>query len=83
MAGLKTFIVEGPRTSFPVDMLRYDSCWPLTTEDARKIENILNEGERLTLPRRVRVQLQTSDRNFNVPTAARWDSFMWRVVEGD
>lgn len=76
----KTFVVEGSRAGFPVDMLRYDSCWPATSADARMIEKLLDPEAREALPKRVQVQLQTDDRNFNVPTDARWASFLWKVV---
>jgi hypothetical protein len=72
----KRFTVTGSG-SFPLDMLRYDSCWPEAAEDAAKIEASCR-GEK---SRDVTINLSTSDRNFTVPTVGRWVSFNWRVVE--
>lgn len=60
-----TFRVEGAG-DFPLDMLRYDRCFPAAGVD---VETIRADGAR-------RVTL-LSDRH---PTPARWDSFGWRVV---
>jgi hypothetical protein len=59
------FEVEG-EGNFPTDMLRYDRCWPESTEDASKF---FPNGER----RVVRLI------GFNQPNIARWASFLWRV----
>ncbi len=62
-------------SAFPLDMLRYDSCWPASQEDVAKISATLeasNEGP-------VVVELeQASDARL---TARRWESFLWRVVD--
>ena len=82
---LVEYEVEG-RVSFPFDMLRYDCSWPHQEKDSSKIERSLEpfarretreagESFRVTL-RRLAWQ---SDWN---PTAARWESFLWRVVPG-
>ena len=61
-------------SSFPVDMLRYDCCWPKSSEDAIKIavslEGTSNWGkENIWL-----VGIQE-------PTTDRWNSFNAKVVE--
>ncbi len=55
---------------FPMDMLRYDSAWPDTSEDAR----LLNEehGERTVTLRHVSVHSKG-------PEVRRWMSYGWKV----
>lgn len=64
------FVVSGNR-DFPVDMLRYDRCWPATSESA----TMLGRGE-------IRdVQLKCYAENKVPPiTEGRWQSFGWRVI---
>ncbi len=52
---------------FPYDMLRYDCCWPATTEDAVRLADP-EPYEVITL-------------STNLPeiTAKRWESFGWQV----
>jgi len=70
----REFEVEG-FGEFPVDMLRYDSCWPASGEDAFQIGNGSWENQRRT----VRLRCWRS-KGQPVATIARWDSFTWRVV---
>lgn len=58
---------------FPIDMLRYDECWPVDAAAASRIQADINTGERTP------IQLRTNKRGG--PTAARWDSFGWKVVK--
>jgi len=66
------FTVEG-RIPFPIDMLRYDLCRPATESDSNMIEVTfrVNTGS----PNRVNLK------GLKPPTAARWNSFGWRLVE--
>jgi hypothetical protein len=64
---------------FPLDMLRYDQCWPTSTDDAF---NLLNDdhqcaGQHLyQSPNRLRsIRLQS----YGEPTIERWSSFGWSV----
>lgn len=77
---LHTLIVEGV-LPFPIDMLRYDSCWPATEADSAAILNTIESRN----PGRVVIHLL---RAYPVqgriyPTAARWASFGWRVWSQD
>lgn len=57
---------------FPVDMLRYDRCYPRASEDAGRLcLGNLDRKEKRT------VEL-VSDQT---PTAARWSSFGWTVSD--
>lgn len=66
------FTVEG-HGEFPLDMLRYDRCWPKTeADDSRAMESSY-----LSSPVR-RVTLVTISEG--APTVGRWESFGWRIV---
>lgn len=70
------FQVEGAG-QFPFDMLRYDSCYPATQGDAFALEPHRRERRKVTLLANVTVQ-----EIFSVPDHERWQSFMWKVVDG-
>lgn len=67
------FAVEGV-WAFPLDMLRYDACWPDTQADAAAMARTFEPGNREL----VRVTLMCA--NPSAPTRERWNSFMWKVV---
>ena len=60
------FTVMG-RNDFPMDMLRYDLCWPSSERDSTRIS--------IPTPRNINLK------GLKTPTAARWASFGWEVVE--
>ena len=86
------FEVTG-RGEFPWDMLRYDSCWPQTSDDVAKItphysdysvRDDVGDHDHDILGRRT-VKLVTTrhlKRDFPI-TPARWDSFTWTVTTHD
>ena len=57
---------------FPWDMLRYDCCWPASSEDAFNLEKPTDPEKRVK-PRTVRMS------SIQAPTEGRWTSFLWRV----
>jgi len=69
------FTVQGHLT-FPVDMLRYDACWPKTeAEDVPAIADSLNPL--------VKTQTYTIRMvGCLPPTEGRWASFGWKVLSG-
>jgi len=72
-----TFTVEGTG-NFPLDMLRYDSCYPSGTTDVWRIEE---NGDTTTRRWWRRIELAHTDgRKRWGPTTARWESFGWRVL---
>ena len=80
----KVFDVQGGRTStFPMDMLRYDSCWPARNQDVMMVLALVQQDASAIerLPAKVTVRLCTDNRN--APTKARWSSFAWRVLDED
>ena len=70
----KSFSVEGIG-KFPVDMLRYDMCWPKTQQDTINLTP-LEPMIGYTVPRQVTL-VSVKD---SAPTVARWESFGWKVV---
>lgn len=80
-----TFTVQG-RGPFPVDMLRYDECWPIDADSVSTIAaaspGALSQSDPSHLARR-RVRLTTI--RPDGPSVGRWDSFGWRMllVEGE
>ena len=61
-----TYYVTG-RGQFPWDMLRYDSAWPATGDDAAKLHD---SGSKI---RSIRML------SYKEPTIERWFSFLWSV----
>ena len=76
-----TFTVRG-KGDFPIDMLRYDSCYPATGVDAAAIEATKDRFADAESRRKVReIKLYSISRTMVGPTNDRWASFMWSVVE--
>jgi hypothetical protein len=67
-----SFKVEGGG-AFPLDMLRYDRCWPAPSQDVA----LIIEPPKGFKP--YSVELHSTINHF--PTEARWNSFGWRVIE--
>ena len=72
---LHIFTVKG-YGPFPIDMLRYDRCWPASEEDAAQAQYPGSDGAT------VRLVAHESNRHWQ-PTRARWESFGWKVIETD
>ena len=68
------FTVEG-KGAFPVDMLRYDGCWPFQQQDAVLVEKSLKEPS--SDPVKIRLEQAAG---MSGPTVGRWRSFGWNVV---
>ena len=76
----QTFVVRG-RWNFPIDMLRYDQCWPigdgleLIGHSIRGVRpDNSSDGHSVKLGRWV-------DHPSRRPTLGRWASFGWYVIE--
>lgn len=61
-------------TRFPIDMLRYDECFPLTESDSGVIAHTLEVSRRTTGPFEVQVGSYS-----RTPSNERWKSFGWKV----
>ena len=71
---IRTFVVNG-RGAFPVDMLRYDHCYPETQADVDRA--FCERGERVVhLVSRCGGKYAAEQ----VPTEGRWGSFTWHVI---
>ncbi len=70
MGNIYKFTVSGGGF-FPIDMLRFDECWPANPSDSYKIEEARETRT---------VDLFTHRRHI---TLKRWESFCWEVVETD
>lgn len=70
---------RGMVLSFPLDMLRYDACWPQTTESASLISMTLtrefSQKDWKELGKPV-IELM----GISAPTNDRWKSFGWEVI---
>jgi len=83
MMYITRFKVVGKFT-FPLDMLRYDSCYPATQEAVSKIvvksypsESKEDAQETPT----IELAYAHNERSWR-PTEGRWSSFGWSVVKG-
>lgn len=78
------FVVMGAGR-FPIDMLRYDACWPASSEDARKITESIVESVTHATDEQPRVWQETTEialtiaPGYSDPTFDRWASFGWMV----
>lgn len=66
----QTFIVHS-QFGFPLDMLRYDACFPASGEDAGKIDRSLTNRE---TPLMVKIGRYVQNKS-SMPTIRRWESF--------
>ena len=60
------------RGQFPIDMLRYDQCYPRTGDDAHKIASARDD--------RAVVIVTKSDDPIACWTERRWASYLWRLT---
>ena len=60
--------------SFPIDMLRYDSCWPAHETEALEIERGFASGG---YDKPITIEL----RGLSPPTVGRWNSRGWSVEQ--
>ena len=65
-----TFTVKGSGP-FPIDMLRYDLCYPKSEQDSYRLEKTFQPRDRSDHV----VRLVSA----KAPTEARWGSFGWLV----
>jgi len=66
------FTVMG-NSDFPLDMLRYDACWPCAPESIEGMAYRRHEH---------RAEIRTVElKSLREPTAGRWASFMWKVTQ--
>jgi len=69
---------------FPLDMLRYDQCWPRSSSDAQTIAcfpNYRKETRLFSTPIRVEVARYSASKRDPGWCTLRWKSFGWKKVE--
>jgi hypothetical protein len=72
-------------THFPLDMLRYDSCWPADTDSA--LSCALTQRDAGTVEQFLKVReihlfaFKQTTKDFAKPTIGRWNSFGWGVKD--
>jgi hypothetical protein len=71
------FKVRG-QAAFPIDMLRYDRCWPGTREDSGKVARSLRQEHHDTTD--INLMSVTMDPNWR-PAVDRWRMCGWSVHE--
>lgn len=70
---------QGPvLTPFPIDMLRFDFCWPKTENDSAKILATFYPGRYKSAIIENGIELLAEKTK---PTEDRWESFGWEVVK--
>jgi len=67
----------GGTLTFPLDMLRYDNCWPAMGVDVDALGNALARYAERTHKGPLTVRMLSH----KVPTVARWESFGWSVSD--
>jgi len=72
------YFTVGGAYYFPMDMLRYDSCWPSTSEDASQLQFHPQRNSDVETKRKIR--LVTIGHKERRPTLDRWKSFGWEVI---
>lgn len=72
------FIVVRGHLAFPLDMLRYDACYPDTEQDSLAMTRTIIDRSNMTWV----VLRQDEERSHQAAnwTPARWRSFGWEVV---
>lgn len=86
MYGIARFTVIGQLVSFPVDMLRYDACYPADQESVTQIADSLDpqvRSEHRAAGKffKVRISMPVARKELG-PTSARWSSFGWQIEPG-
>jgi hypothetical protein len=62
---------------FPLDMLRYDSCWPSSSEDVNKIHDSFSDHHEWSISVTRRPLEKRKDKQYW--TVDRWHSFGVRI----
>lgn len=66
-------------SAFPIDMLRYDGCYPATENDSGEIvETMARRREEPKVMAPIKVKKITTNARW-YPQTGRWESFGWRV----
>jgi hypothetical protein len=72
-------VVTSYRREFPIDMLRYDGCFPLEERDALAIARSIRGDDMTAEDARIHLVAYHESGGWK-PTAARWESFGWKLA---
>ena len=75
------FNVHGA-AAFPIDMLRYDGCYPASGKDSARLEDSLRRSSSTSSSKPITLEHIGEGRGAFVawnPTNGRWESFGWHV----
>jgi hypothetical protein len=73
-----SFHVMGTNTNKPpLDMMRYDQCWPWMQEDVSAISSLPQRNGRGNAAKAVSFWMRSA----HPPTVERWASFGWSIIE--
>lgn len=72
---LHKFVVQG-QAFFPLDMLRYDTCYPSCSDAITKMAALKSEHPR-------KIQLTARAHKDWKPCTPRWATFGWKVIQHD
>jgi hypothetical protein len=78
MANCWKFIVTG-QSGFPLDMLRYDACYPTSQASVEELSASLETVERVERLKSGKMFTVHLASRVGSPEVARWSSFSWRV----
>lgn len=79
----QSFTVSG-RGQFPIDMLRYDTCFPVNPESVSVIYDCCSNHDLNALHNTEPVKVRLAryvDSKVTQPTIDRWRSFGWNVLD--
>lgn len=74
------FSVMGSST-FPLDMLRRDQCYPSSESEAELLTRHFQDLRIAGRTETAVIELEARKQRFWVPTEERWDSFGWKVLD--
>jgi len=66
--------------AFPLDMLRYDQCYPAIEEETHEIAHSIDMAHQGIKQFTIKLVHYDARAKWE-PTAARWQSFGWQVVD--
>ena len=78
---IRTYFRVRGNSGFPLDMLRYDACYPLCESDSARVFDSIYARDGVVREVELVHRSIDSEARFE-PTHARWESFSWYVIEG-
>ena len=68
--------------AFPLDMLRYDHCWPSTSDSVSKMTDEGHRGIEMSMATSLGIRdARNAVMDGNAVTVGRWNSFGWEISD--